>query len=155
MATTEALDRAFHLVLQGFVERGTGLHYTELARQMGRTPEEGRTLMHDLMASGIPAWLHPSTELIASFAPFNALPTHYRITVDGKSNGYVQCGFEVLAVSWLFPGRTVRVDAPCLDCGEPLHVTMRDGELLEAEPKGLVGYVSLPMREWRPDLAFA
>ena len=155
MATTAELDRAFHLVLQTFVEQGTAPHYTDLARQTGRTPEAGRALLHDLLASGIPAWLHPSTELIASFAPFNAVPTHYRIGVDGKPRGYAQCGFEVLALSWVFPGRTVRVDAPCLDCGEPLHLAMRDGKLLETEPPGLVGYVSLPIKAWRDDLAYA
>jgi len=155
MATAAELDRAFDLVLRTFVERGASPHYTELARELGLAPEAGRTLLHDLVASGIPAWLHPSTDFIASFAPFNAVPTQYRIAVDGKPKGYAQCGFEVLALSWLFPGRTVRVEAPCLDCGEPLRVVMRDGVLLEAEPPGLVGYVSLPTKEWRNDLPFS
>lgn len=41
---------------------------------------------------------------------------------------------------WLFPGRTVRIDAPCLDCGEPLAVEVRDGALLAVEPDSMVGY---------------
>lgn len=43
---------------------------------------------------------------------------------------------------WLFPGATVRVEAPCLDCGEPMVVEMRDEEILALEPDTLVGYTS-------------
>ena len=41
---------------------------------------------------------------------------------------------------WLFPGKTVRIDAPCLDCGEPLSVVMRDEAVLSIEPAAMVGY---------------
>ncbi len=43
---------------------------------------------------------------------------------------------------WLVPGKTVRVEAPCLDCGEPTVVEMRDEEILLVEPDTLVGYTS-------------
>ena len=41
---------------------------------------------------------------------------------------------------WLFPGKTVRIDAPCLDCGEPMVVEMQDENLLSVEPETMVGY---------------
>lgn len=41
---------------------------------------------------------------------------------------------------WLFPGKTVRLDAPCLDCGEPLMVEMRDEQILAVQPQSIVGY---------------
>lgn len=41
---------------------------------------------------------------------------------------------------WLFPKKTVRIDAPCLDCGEPLVVEMRDEAVLSVEPAAMVGY---------------
>ncbi len=41
---------------------------------------------------------------------------------------------------WLFPGQEVRIDAPCLDCGEPMFVRMRDDEILEADPPGIAGH---------------
>ena len=41
---------------------------------------------------------------------------------------------------WLFPGKTVRVEAPCLDCGEPMVVEMQDEKLLSVEPETMVGY---------------
>jgi len=43
-------------------------------------------------------------------------------------------------VRWLFPGKTVRVDAPCLDCGEPMVVEMRDEEVSSVQPATIVGY---------------
>jgi len=43
-------------------------------------------------------------------------------------------------VRWLFPGKTVRIDAPCLDCGEPIAVVMRDEQVLSVEPREMVGY---------------
>jgi hypothetical protein len=43
-------------------------------------------------------------------------------------------------VRWLFPGKTVRVDAPCLDCGEHLVVEMRDEQVLTVDPAGIMGY---------------
>ncbi len=34
----------------------------------------------------------------------------------------------------------MRVDAPCLDCGEPMVVEMQDEKLLSVEPETMVGY---------------
>jgi hypothetical protein len=42
------------------------------------------------MAAGIPGWLHPSTDYIASFAPFNNLPTQYRITIERQQKWFGQ-----------------------------------------------------------------
>ena len=41
---------------------------------------------------------------------------------------------------WLFPGKTVRVDAPCLDCGESISIEMKDEEILSVNPETMVGY---------------
>jgi hypothetical protein len=34
-------------------------------------------------------------------------------------------------------------------------VELRDGEILLAEPDGIVGYVSVPLWKWREETAFA
>ncbi len=31
------------------------------------------------------------------------------------------------------------MDAPCLDCGEPIMAEVRDGEVVRTEPEGIVG----------------
>ncbi|RLB14481.1 MAG: hypothetical protein DRG82_13710 [Deltaproteobacteria bacterium] len=60
-----------------------------------------------------------------------------------------------MAVSWLFPGKLVQIDTPCLDCGEPIHVEMRDGELLRCNPASVIGYVAVPLAKWGQDVAYA
>lgn len=90
MADTHQLDRTYHFVMESFVRRGQAPHYTEIARAFSVFPEEGRRLLHELMSAGLAAWLHPGTDLIASFAPFNNLPTQYRITVDGQQKWFGQ-----------------------------------------------------------------
>jgi len=52
--------------------------------------EEGRQLIVDLMAAGIPGWIHPQTDYIASFPPFNNQPTQYRIAIDGHQKWFAQ-----------------------------------------------------------------
>ena len=155
MADLAELDRTYHYILETIVARGQAPHYTEIAAHFAVSPDEGRRILHDLMAAGLPNWLHPGTDLIASFAPFNNLPTHYRVSVDGEQKWFAQCGLESLAISWLFPGRTVAIDAPCLASGDALHVEMRDGVIERAEPEGLCLYFNVPYRKWRDNLPFA
>jgi hypothetical protein len=90
MADLKLLDRAFQSIMQRFVKTGRAPHYTELAANLGLSMEEGRQLLHDLMGAGHPAWLHPGTDYIVSFAPFNNLPTQYRVTIDGQQKWFAQ-----------------------------------------------------------------
>ncbi len=149
------LDQAYHFILSTFVERGQAPHFTEMAAKFDIPAEEGRKLLHELMAARLPNWLFPETDLIASFAPFNNLPTQYRISVDGKQRWFAQCGLEALATTWLFPGKVVSIDAPCLDCGESLHVEILDGEIRKADPADIHFYVDLPIKKWFGNLPFA
>ncbi len=98
MADMELSDRTFYLIIQRFVATGQAPYYTELAKDLGLSVEEGRKLLHELMetpcpayAGGVyPGWLYPGTDYIASFAPFNNLPTQYRITIDGEQKWFAQ-----------------------------------------------------------------
>ena len=155
MADMTTLDRTWDFVLRTMVAEGCAPHYTDVAREFGVAPDAGRQLVRDLMNAGVPAWLHPDTDLIASFPPFNNLPTQYRLVVDGERKWYAQCGLEALAACWTFPGKSVRVEAPCLDCGDPIEVTVRDGRIESTRPDGMRAYVALPVREWRANLPHA
>ena len=142
MADPQLMDRMFQLVMRSLIESGRARHYAELANAMGSSVEEGRQLLLAVMQAYPIGWLHPDTEYIASFPPLNNLPTQYRVTVRGEQKWFAQCGFEATSVTWLFPGATVRIEAPCLDCGEPVVVEMRDGRLLGVEPRGTVGHLN-------------
>ncbi len=44
---------------------------------------------------------------------------------------------------WLFPGKEIRIDTRCLDCGQPIRIRMRDGEILEIDPPSVVGHANI------------
>jgi len=90
MGEPTILDKAFHVIMTRLVETGQAPFYTELARPLGLSVGESKKTLHDLFASGIPGWLYPQTDLIVSFAPFNNLPTQYRITIDGQQKWFGQ-----------------------------------------------------------------
>jgi hypothetical protein len=90
MTDVTLLDRAFQSIIRRFIDTGQAPHYTELAKELGLSMEEGRQLIVDLMAAGIPGWIHPQTDYIASFPPFNNQPTQYRITIDGHQKWFAQ-----------------------------------------------------------------
>ncbi len=84
------LDKTFSVVMKRMVETGQAPFYTEIAAELGVSVEEGRKALHDLFGTGIPGWAFPNTDHIASFAPFNNLPTQYRITIDGQQKWFGQ-----------------------------------------------------------------
>ena len=90
MSEPTMLDKTFQVIMKHMVETGQAPHYTEIAAALGIGVEEGRTALHNLFSAGIPGWLFPNTDYITSFAPFNNLPTQYRITVDGQQKWFGQ-----------------------------------------------------------------
>ena len=90
MSGPSLLDKTFKVIMKHMVETGQAPFYTEIAAELGLTVEEGRKALHDLFNARIPGWLFPGTDYITSFAPFNHLPTQYRITIDGQQKWYGQ-----------------------------------------------------------------
>jgi hypothetical protein len=142
MADPVLMDRMFQCIMRGLVDRGVAPHHAELARTLRLAVDDGRRLLLDVMQAYPIGWLHPETDYIASFPPLNGQPTQYRVTVRGEQRWYAQCGFEANSVTWLYPGETVRVEAPCLDCGDPMTVEMRDGHFGRVDPPGVVGHLN-------------
>ena len=90
MSESGKLDETFHIIMKRMVKTGQAPHYTEIAAELGVSPENGRRVLHNLFAAGVPGWLFPNTDLITSFAPFNNLPTQFRITIDGEQKWFGQ-----------------------------------------------------------------
>jgi len=90
MSKLSQLDKTYQIILNSFIETGQAPHYTEIAKELGVSMEEGRKTMHNLFSAGIYGWLYPNSDLIVSFAPFNNLPTQFRITIDGKQKWFGQ-----------------------------------------------------------------
>ena len=90
MKGPSVLDKTFHFILKRMVQTGQAPHHTEIAAELGVSPEEGRKCLHGLFGVRIPAWLFPGTDTIVSFAPFNNLPTQYRLTIEGQQKWFGQ-----------------------------------------------------------------
>jgi hypothetical protein len=88
MSQSSQLDRTFSFILKHMVDTGQAPFYTEIAAELGLSVEEGRKALHGLLGAGIPGWVYPNTSYIVSFAPFNNLPTQYRITIDGQQKWF-------------------------------------------------------------------
>ena len=90
MTEPTLLDKTFNIIMKQMVESGQAPHYTEMAGELGVPVEEGRKALHDLFSAGVSGWLFPDTDYIVSLAPFNNLPTQYRITIDGQQTWFAQ-----------------------------------------------------------------
>jgi hypothetical protein len=88
MAEITQLDRTFSFILKRMVKSGQAPFYAEIAAELGVSVEEGRKALHELLGAGIPGWVYPNTSYIVSFAPFNNLPTQYRITIGGQQKWF-------------------------------------------------------------------
>lgn len=86
---TELLDRAYASIMSTMVDTGQAPHFTKLAADLGVSVDEGLQAILDLM-DRTPGWMHPGTDYIASFPPFNNQPTQYRISVDGRQKWFGQ-----------------------------------------------------------------
>jgi hypothetical protein len=84
------LDQVFNIIMKRMVATGQAPHYTEIAAELDVPVEEGRNALHRLFEAGIPGWLFPNTDFITSFAPFNNLPTQYRISIDREQKWFGQ-----------------------------------------------------------------
>jgi hypothetical protein len=91
MAEPTLLDRTFSIIMDRLVATGQAPHYTEIAAELGVSPKEGRAALQKLFSvRGLPGWLYPRGDSVVSLAPFNNLPTQYRLTVDGEQKWFGQ-----------------------------------------------------------------
>ncbi len=90
MSEPNQMDRIFQIIMKHMMETGQAPHYTAIASELDVSVEEGRKALHELYSPGLPAWLLPNTDYIASFPPFSNLPTQYRISIDGQQKWFGQ-----------------------------------------------------------------
>lgn len=91
MPNRSELNQTFHIIMERMIATGQAPHYTEIAAELGVPPVEGRKTLHKLFSTlGFPGWLYPKTDTIVSFAPFNNLPTHYRLTIEDEQKWFGQ-----------------------------------------------------------------
>ena len=90
MSEPTQLDKTFSFIMKRMMKSGHAPFYTEIAKELGVSVEEGRKALHDLFEIVNVGWLFPHTDYVASFPPFSNLPTQYRITIEGKQKWFGQ-----------------------------------------------------------------
>lgn len=151
---SENTRRVRELLVSSFVEKGRAPNVGEIGGGLNLSRHEVLDALRELRSIDTFA-LERGTENIRILSPFSNIPTPYRVSVDGEQRWFAVCGPEALAISFMFPGQRVQVDAYCRDCGDPIRLVTRDGEILEQEPPGLVSHIGVPVARWFEDLAFA
>ena len=81
--------------------------------------------------------------------PFSAVPTDFRVEAAGRS-WFANCGWDAFGI-----GAALHVDSAfdthCPDCGETIHIAVRDGR---PEPADAVWHVLVPAAQWWADIGF-
>ena len=91
MPKSKQSDQTFNIIIERMISTGQAPNYVDIAKDLGVSPSEGRKALRKLFSTiGFPGWLYPKTDNIVSFAPFNNLPTNYRITIDGEQKWFGQ-----------------------------------------------------------------
>ena len=88
MSGTEVLDKTFNFIMKQMVDTGHAPHYTEIAAELGITPEEGRKTMHTLFESRIHGRLYPIYGFYRVVCAFNNQPTQFRVTIEGQQKWF-------------------------------------------------------------------
>jgi hypothetical protein len=145
---SELVQRTYTTILQHMVDQGWAPHYTQLATEFDISTEQARLAVNAAAGAGIGCWTSPGTDQVGSWAPFNNTPTQYLVSVDGERKWFGQCGLEVNAIRWMFPGKEVLVETRDLATAELIRVRYRDEEILEITPDTTVGHINNPMWKW-------
>ena len=91
MAEPTLKDKTYSIIMKGLWRRGRRHTTREIAEELGVSPREGKASASSaLLGRGFAGWLFPKGDTVVSFAPFNNLPTQYRITVDGEQKWFAQ-----------------------------------------------------------------
>jgi hypothetical protein len=94
--------------------------------------------------------LQPGTTEIRMLNPFSAVETPHRVQADGRA-WYANCAWDALGIPAALHADGV-IQSPCPDCGEPLELEVRDGELVRGAE--LLVHFVVPARHWWDDIGF-
>jgi hypothetical protein len=131
-----------------------------LFAELGRAPTTGEVAeaVDRRDADVVAAWrrLHDAHALVLDDGgdllmanPFAARPTDFVVEAAGRS-WFANCGWDAFGI-----GAALHVDSEfdshCPDCGEALHVRVRDGL---PDDRSLVFRVPVPAAQWWNDIGF-
>ena len=136
-------------VYASFVQIGTAWSAAEAARELGLGESVVATAyrrLHDAHA----LVLQPDRKEVRMLNPFSAVETPHRVEAGGRA-WFANCAWDALGIpdALHVDGR---IDSECPDCGEPLELEVRDGDLVRGAD--LLVHFVVPARRWWDDIGF-
>jgi alkylmercury lyase-like protein len=132
-----------------FVRDGTASSVAEAAEALDLPAAEvsdAYRRLHDAHA----LVLQPGGTELRMLNPFAAVETSYRVEAGGRS-WFANCAWDSLGILGALQGDG-RIEAACPDCGEPLELEVRGGELVRG--RELLVHFVVPAHRWWDDIVF-
>lgn len=133
-------------VYQYFVDHGRPPTYAETAGHFALPPATARDAYHRLHEHHA-LFLEPGTDTIRMANPLSAIPTPYRVFVEGRRL-WANCAWDSLGIPAMLHA-DARIETVFAYSGEATTYTVQAGELGAAD--GVVHF-PLPFRRWYGDL---
>lgn len=142
------------VIVDSFVQTGRAPDTNEIGKTLNLSRQQVLNALRELPKFDTFA-VEQSTENIRILSPFSNLPTPFKISVDGEQRWFAVCGPETLAMSEMFPGQRISIDAFCRDCGDRIQFDMQDGEVVGSGQPDLLIHLGVPVAKWFDDLPYA
>lgn len=121
---------------------------SEIAAALGVPQAAVQNALREL-AAGKVLILAPNDGNIWAANPFCAVPSGFRVEARDKTYWGI-CIWDALGIPAAL-GADATIRAPCGDCGEPMRLEVRDGELVHGE--GLIHF-GVPAHRWWDNIGF-
>jgi hypothetical protein len=136
-------------VYASFVRDGRARPPAETAEELGldeRDVADAYVRLHEAHA----LVLEPGSTEIRMLNPFSTVETPHRVDAGGRS-WFANCAWDALGIPAALRSDGL-VRSACADCGEPLELEVRGGEL--ARGAELLVHFVVPARRWWDDIGF-
>jgi hypothetical protein len=136
-------------VYASFVRTGNAPSTTDVAGALDLAPREVKDAFRRLYDAHALV-LQPGTTEIRMLNPFSTVETPHRVHADGR-DWFANCAWDALGIVAALQTDGA-VESKCADCGEPLGLEVRDGDLVRGAD--LLVHFVVPARHWWDDIGF-
>lgn len=120
-----------------------------IAQALNQPEAEVHEALRQLAAAKV-LILAPNSTNIWAANPFCAVPTGFRVEANGLTYFGI-CIWDAMGVIAAIGAADANIFASCGDCGEPIELAVRAGELLESAD---VVHFAVPAHHWWDNIGF-
>jgi Alkylmercury lyase len=142
--------RIRNAIYSSFVRTGNAPSAATLGGELGVAAEDVEAAyrrLHEARA----LVLERGGAAIRMLHPFSAVETPHRVETAGR-RWHANCAWDALGIPAALREDEARIESRCPDCGEPLELELRGGELARGEE--LLVHFVVPARRWWDDIGF-